>query len=323
MKHLKTLSFIAVMIAVITAAYIFEPRNQADINKSDLAVLQNLADSGDRKGQLMLGLAYQSGEYGLKPDAVMADKWIGLAAKNGSEYAQTLMKSKNQPPPVITFERHQKTVIDVVWGHYRNLILFSISIVLLAGYHIVVYVRTRKDPSYSTFQTITTQARSAWVRSIMSHDNFEVLAVQTLRNSTMAATFLASTAILLIIGVLNISHFGTVSDAIAVSSQHSALHAFKVGPLLFTLFTAFFMFTLSVRMFNHVGYLVNCKSPYIDSDYVSRVLNRGGAYYSLGMRSYYLSIPFVCWLFNPLLMLVSSIMLLFVLHHIDHVYIED
>lgn len=44
-------------------------------------------------------------------------------------------------------------------------------------------------------------ARTAWVERIMQNED-GILAVQTLRNSTLVATFLASTAVLLIIGVL-------------------------------------------------------------------------------------------------------------------------
>jgi uncharacterized membrane protein len=55
---------------------------------------------------------------------------------------------------------------------------------------------------------------------------------------------------------------------------------------------------------------------------VSRLLNRGGAYYSLGMRSYYLFVPFVFWLISPYLMLAASVGLLFVLNHVDRPPVE-
>ena len=51
---------------------------------------------------------------------------------------------------------------------------------------------------------------------------------------------------------------------------------------------------------------------------VIHVMNRTGKYYSLGMRTYYFSVPLVLWLFGPLWMLVSSLALLAILNHLDH-----
>ena len=142
----------------------------------------------------------------------------------------------------------------------------------------------------------------------------------------MAATFLASTAILLIIGVLNLMQ---KSDSISALfspmrpeqvAMSSHFWGFKLLPLLVVFFWAFFCFTLAIRLYNHVGYLINAASGRAFGPtplYVAQLLNRSGRYYSLGMRAYYLSVPLVFWLFGPLYLVAASIGLVIVLYHVD------
>ena len=71
---------------------------------------------------------------------------------------------------------------------YINLFAFAASITLVLAYHLYLHRRLRTDPTY-TIQAVNTGARAAWVRRVMDADGErDVLAVQTLRNSTMAAT---------------------------------------------------------------------------------------------------------------------------------------
>lgn len=86
-------------------------------------------------------------------------------------------------------------------AYLSDTLAFAASVALLAGYHLFLAWRVRHDTAYSV-QSVHAMARAAWVESVMQGRR-DLLAVQTLRNSTMAATFLASTAVLLIIGVLS------------------------------------------------------------------------------------------------------------------------
>ncbi|MGE5471971.1 MAG: DUF599 domain-containing protein [Bacteroidota bacterium] len=208
-----------------------------------------------------------------------------------------------------------------------DLIAFCASVVLLVAYHVYLRIRVRRDPTY-TVQAIHNLARAAWVESVMSSGR-DILAVQTLRNSTMAATFLASTAVLLIMGVLSLSGQGDKLESTwhvlnLFGATDPALWLLKLIILMLDLCWAFFCFTLAVRKFNHVGYLLNLpkdfEHPVINQRYVAGYLNRAGRYYSLGMRAYYLTLPLLFWLFGPHLMLVSSVALVFLLHHLDRAY---
>jgi uncharacterized membrane protein len=153
----------------------------------------------------------------------------------------------------------------------------------------------------------------------------DVLAVQTLRNSTMAATFLASTSVLLIIGVLTLSESDKLQTSWHVlntfGAKHPELWLIKILSLLMDLFVAFFSFSMSIRIFNHVGYMINVplelKHKMITPAHVATHLNRAGNFYSIGMRAYYFTVPLVFWLFGPHFMFVSTIGLLIALYRID------
>lgn len=201
---------------------------------------------------------------------------------------------------------------------------FLASLLLLILYHWFLRRKERRDPSY-TVQAVNRIARTAWVENVM-REGKDILAVQTLRNSTMAATFLASTAVLLIIGVLTLSGQGDKLEATwhslnVVGAKHPELWMFKLICLLLDLFFAFFSFAMSIRVFNHVGYMINVPLALnhraISPEHVALHLNRAGRFYSLGMRAYYYCVPLLFWLFGPHLMLIATLGLIFIMYRLD------
>jgi uncharacterized membrane protein len=208
-------------------------------------------------------------------------------------------------------------------SYLYDLVSFIASTSLIIAYHLFLRSKVKKNPTY-TVQAINIIARTAWVETIMNEKK-DILAVQTLRNSTMAATFLASTAVLLIIGVLTLSESDKLHASWhalnIVGAIHPELWLVKLICLLLDLFVAFFSFSMSIRIFNHVGYMVNVplelKHKMISSAHVATHLNRAGKFYSIGMRAYYFTVPLVFWLFGPHFMFISTIGLLIALHRID------
>lgn len=199
-----------------------------------------------------------------------------------------------------------------------------LSVLLLVLYHWLLRRKERRCPSY-TVQAVNRMARTAWVENIM-REGKDILAVQTLRNSTMAATFLASTAVFMIVGVLTLSGQSDKLDATwhslnVFGAKHPELWMLKLIFLLLDLFLAFFSFAMSIRVFNHVGYMINVplslNHKSITPDHVAIHLNRAGRFYSIGMRAYYFAVPLLFWLFGPHLMLMATVGLIFVLYRID------
>ena len=209
-------------------------------------------------------------------------------------------------------------------SHATDLLSFAASACMVLIYQRYLRWRTRRDPA-SSAQDVMLAARAAWVGSVM-RERRDILAVQTLRNSTMSASFMASTAVLLIIGVLTLSAQG---DKLSGTWQMlnfferagAEMWLFKLLMMLFDLLFAFFSFSMSVRIFHHIGYLINVPldkaNEAVQIRQVEAQLNRAGIYYRIGMRSYYFTVPLLFWLFGPLWLLGATMAMVFFLFHLD------
>jgi uncharacterized membrane protein len=85
-------------------------------------------------------------------------------------------------------------------------------------------------------------------------------------------------------------------------------------------FFAFFNFTLSIRYYNHASFVINVpavEDPMVTYDTVTRIINRGTTHFTLGMRGFYLAIPFILWLFGSTWLLLGAIILTLILYKLD------
>lgn len=206
-------------------------------------------------------------------------------------------------------------------NYLNDLLAASGTVFIIVMYHVFLRRLARRNPD-SVLSSVATASRTAWVESIMAESGSGILAIQTLRNTTLAATFLASTAILLMLGVLTISGEGPGLNESwhylnVTGSLRPELWPVKLLSLLLLLFFAFFCFSNAIRLLNHVGYMITI-SNHADQarcsvDQVASELNRGGRYFSLGVRAFYYLVPVVFWLFGPLYMVGATLVLVTVL----------
>jgi uncharacterized membrane protein len=136
-----------------------------------------------------------------------------------------------------------------------DLIAVSVSLVLLVLHEAYMHWRLRKIPLL-TVHAVNIAARHLWVDVVTSNRGNEVLAVQTLRNSVMASSFTASTAILLIVSTLSMTagaeHPERLWHALNFTgSINQELIAWKILLLLIDFFVACFCFCIAVRFFGH------------------------------------------------------------------------
>ena len=225
--------------------------------------------------------------------------------------------------PPTSFAGGFRRAMDATWlkDYFNDVLAIALTIFIVALYHIHIRRLARRNP-FLVLSCAATAARTAWVKSIMADRDSGVLAIQTLRNTTLAATFLASTAILLMLAVLTLSGQGPGLNASwhylnITGSLRPELWPVKLLSLLLVLFYAFFCFANAIRMLNHVGYMITIKSePELagfSATQVGSELNRGGRYFSLGIRSFYYLIPVVFWLFGPLYMVGATCVLVLIL----------
>ena len=202
---------------------------------------------------------------------------------------------------------------------------FALSAGIVAAYYVFLNFKVRNNPTY-TIHGVNALARGLWVEHIMRNASKDVMAVQTLRNWIMGASLMASTAALLIIGTLTLSgqaqniaqswHVLSIKQSIA-----NDLWIFKVMLLLLDFIVAFFAFAMSVRLANHVVFMVNVPDQgahhNLSPKAVARRMQRAGNMFAIGMRAFFFAVPLVFWLFGPYFLLASSIGLVVTLYHLD------
>ena len=204
-----------------------------------------------------------------------------------------------------------------------EIIVTGLSVLVVGIYHLHLYVKIRRRPE-TTAVGMTNLMRQQWVQTIMA-DRRDILAVQTLRNWVMASSLLASTAILIALGVLNVavrpSGFQEITHALNIAGTRSeTLWVLKLLLLVVDFFLAFFNFTLAIRYFNHAGYGLGLPDQHkglASHEFVADVVNHASLHYSIGMRCYYLAIPLALWIFGPTWMLMGAAILVIVLFRLD------
>lgn len=206
-------------------------------------------------------------------------------------------------------------------------VLVPLGAAAMTGYHIWLWHRVKHHP-LTTVVGVNHLNRRAWVKSIMKDvEKKNILAVQTLRNQIMASTLLATTAIALSSGMaafITNTSASTLKKSlrdIVLGSQGEAAITVKFFSILICFLFAFLGHMQSIRYINHVNFLINIPvgpdAPGLTPDYVANVLARGSNFYTVGTRGFYFAFPLLLWLFGPIPMFVSSLVMVPVLRHLD------
>jgi hypothetical protein len=131
-------------------------------------------------------------------------------------------------------------------------IAFAVSILIVAAYELRLRVIGRRRPERIA-RTAHGQIRADWAEALAKQPGSEVLAVQTLRNSLMSSTIIASTTALASMGTVSLAEptltlGGLSADQFSVRSALMLL-------LLVALFASFVASALAMRYFSHAGYI--------------------------------------------------------------------
>lgn len=202
-------------------------------------------------------------------------------------------------------------------------VLVAGSLLVLVAYHLHLHYVNKNNPTETAFGR-NARTRAVWVQAVMER-NRDILAIQTLRNWTMAASFLASTAILIALAVLNVALNAEKTTEVShllnfLGSRSEEIRLVKFLVLSIDFFFAFFNFTLAIRYYNHVGFMINVpvgQKSLVDLDYVTDTVNLGATHYYLGMRGFYIAIPLTLWLVGPLWLFAGAVILVAILYRLD------
>jgi uncharacterized membrane protein len=164
--------------------------------------------------------------------------------------------------------------------------------------------------------------RASWADALSTRAGFEIVAVQTLRNSLMSATIGASTSALALMGTITLAGGAVVESVSNLQSDGGiSLRPVLEGLLMLALFASYVCSAMAMRYFNHAGFVMSLpvgseqRKPLepLARDYVERA----GLLYSWGLRFFLMVAPLVAGIVNPLLMPVMTAGLIFVLWYFD------
>ncbi|CAK9263008.1 unnamed protein product, partial [Sphagnum jensenii] len=211
--------------------------------------------------------------------------------------------------------------------NYLDAILIPLFLAIQLSYHAILFHRVRHTP-LRTVIGFNHIARRLWVYSMMKdNEKKNLLAVQSLRNTMMGSTLMASTAILMssTTGVFMTSTYFNSMSKPMLGGANDTLTSVKYMTLLFCFLFAFLCFMQSVRYLNHVNFLINQRPELqntmhlITYDYVADVLTAACNFYTCGTRGFYFAFPLMLWLFGPVPALICCAALVPIMHFLDTV----
>ncbi|KAL5074195.1 hypothetical protein RYX36_013179 [Vicia faba] len=209
---------------------------------------------------------------------------------------------------------------------YLDVILVPLAILLSIGYHVWLWYNVRTHP-HTTIIAINANGRRNWVGAMMKdNEKKNILAVQTLRNTLMGSTLMATTSILLCSGLAAIiSSTYSVKKPLndTVYGAHGEfMEALKYVTLLTIFLFSFFCHSLSIRFINQVNILINTpqdEMSLVTPSYVSEMLERGFMLNTVGNRLFYSALPMLLWIFGPVLVFLCSLTMVPLLYNLDFV----
>ena len=210
-------------------------------------------------------------------------------------------------------------MLDITLSH--EIIVNSICLLWFAlcwvGY---TYYAKRQATKKPCLATELHKYRELWMQRVMLRE-IRVGDASLIANLERNVSFLASTAILILAGLLTLF---TVSDEItglvekipfSLNSSYSSVQL-KTLLLVVIFVYAFFTFTWSMRQYGFCSIILGgAPSPEENvSDeerdeyafYAARVIDLAGMSYNHGLRAYYFALSVLAWFINPYLFILTS-----------------
>ena len=183
---------------------------------------------------------------------------------------------------------------------------------ILALYEVHLWWTQHARPDHVA-RTAHAQLRAQWFDAISKVPGTEILGVQTLRNSLMSATMIASTAAIGLMG----------AASLVAPSLHPVVEAQGLFPnatprlmmellLMATLFASLVCCAMAVRYYTHVGFIVAMPVGSAQRQQWSAscvvYLRRAGLLYGWGLRNLILVGPMLGFIVHPLAGPVAAVL---------------
>lgn len=212
-------------------------------------------------------------------------------------------------------------------------IIFGCTLLFYLLYHVYLYYMIIKYPLKTASGQVWV-SRQRWCE-VMMEKGMIIEAVQTVRNSIMSTSVLATTSLALssvVVALVGSIGFETALDRSALLKAPAINNGWRFFAVIVFFSCAFFSYMQSIRAGNHGSFLLAIP-PVENSDdlseevtvgnysvtpaYVAKVLNRGAMFFTIGTRFFYAAFLAVLWLWGPIPPLCAVILLVPVLFVID------
>jgi len=195
-----------------------------------------------------------------------------------------------------------------------DIVCTSCAVGLLLLYNVYYAIEVKRNPRRTNLG-VNIKSRKRWTIFITKTPGQEILAVQTLRNSIMLSSFLATASITIVV-FLGAYALNDASKTTLREVQYLSLIALNV--------IAFLNMTLAVRNWSHIGFLLNSRdttSKVTMDEFIAPInhlTTAGTVHNTIGVRCYYLMAPVGAWLFSAPAFLGCAVALIIFMCYADH-----
>lgn len=188
-------------------------------------------------------------------------------------------------------------------------------------YHLVYHLWATVRP-FDTVKGKVERYRKDWVEQVLATRNI-IMAVQTIRNTIMATTWMAGSVLLVVAFLITGGIQGTIGASGGdegtfqiIRIPADAFIIVKLDLLLILFGFAFLMFLFTIRHLILFNTLIGTSPELITqvegieaSEYLGQIINKAHNRFTFGLRSTYYSIPAIAWLFNTYAFIVLTVVL--------------
>jgi hypothetical protein len=210
--------------------------------------------------------------------------------------------------------------VDATW------VAVAATVVVLVMYELLLAWLQHRHPQ-GVARTAHAGLREDWLMAVSQQRGSEVLAVQTLRNSLMSATMLASTAALALMGTVTLTAPSLRTEFFLSTEAMFTPRLVLELVLLLLLFASLISTLMAVRLYNHAGFIVGMP---VDSAARKRwlasgvlYLRRAGVLFGIGLRQLVLVVPVVAALLTPKAGPVAALIVTGLLFLFDRVQLDS
>ncbi|KAK1405115.1 O-methyltransferase, family 2 [Heracleum sosnowskyi] len=204
---------------------------------------------------------------------------------------------------------------------YLDLILVPTGLLIMFSYHLFLLYRYLRFP-HTTVMGCEDHYKRVWVEKTMQLDAKDRgTAISVINSNIIASTNMTSVSLVLssLIGTWIGSSSGKsiLSSSVIYGDTRMTITSYKYISLLSCFLVAFASFVQMLRNYTLAAFLISMPHCEIPASYVQKAVIKGSNYWVIGLRALYFATTLIMWIFGPISMFISSVIMVAVLRNLD------